>query len=99
MEPFERFKNLSTNGNIWIYILSLSKEGPLPKSKVRSLVFEKFGFLPARFITSQVLRKLENNSYINSQKFKGEKSYIITRKGSQELEKVKDLCQNILKKL
>ncbi len=60
MEPFERFKNLITNGNLWIYVLILAKDNHLPKSRVESLIFEKFGFLPNKLITQIVLKKLEN---------------------------------------
>ena len=99
MEPFERYKNSITNGNIWIYFLKLAKENPLPKDKAGSLVFEKFGFLPNKFISQRVLTKLERNGYLESKKFQGEKSYLITKKGQEELNKMKEFCQNLLQNL
>lgn len=99
MTPFERFKNSLTGSNLWIYILSLAKENHLPKSKVESLIFEKFGFLPGKITPQIVLRKLENSGYLQSKKFYGEKSYITTKKGKEELEKMKKFSNNLLKKL
>lgn len=98
MPPFERFKNLLTTGNIWIYILVLSKENPLPKNRVEGLIFEKFGFLPGKIITQVVLKKLENNDYIKSKKFQGEKSYIATEKGKKELQRMQNFYQNLIQK-
>ncbi len=99
MEPFERFKNSITNGNLWIYVLALAKENNLPKSKIESLVFEKFGFLPNKLITQIVLKKLENKNYIKKSKFHGEKSYLITDKGKKELQKLKDFYKEIIEKI
>jgi DNA-binding PadR family transcriptional regulator len=99
MEPFERFKNSSTNGNIWIYVLSLAEEKPLPKRKAESLIFEKFGFLPSKFTCQRVLGRLEKGKYIESRKYQGEKAYTITKKGRKELQKMKEFCQNLLQKL
>lgn len=99
MTPFERFKNSITFGNLWIYILALAKENHLLKSKVESLIFEKFGFLPNKITTQIVIKKLENKNYLKSEKFHGEKSFRITKKGEEELEKMKSLCQDLLKKI
>ena len=99
MEPLERFKNSTTNSNIWIYVLSLAKENPLPKNKAESLIFEKFGFLPSKFTCQRVLGRLEKSGYLERKKFQGEKSYIATKMGKKELEKMKNFCQSLLQKL
>lgn len=99
MTPLERFKNSITNGNLWIYILALAKENHLPKSKVESLIFEKFGFLPNKLTTKIVIKKLEQKKYIKPEKFHGEKSFRITKNGEIELEKMKSFCENLLKKI
>jgi DNA-binding PadR family transcriptional regulator len=99
MLPFQRFKNTITNGNIWIYVLALAKENPLPKRKTESLIFEKFGFLPGKIITQVVLRKLENGGYLKSKKFHGEKSYVITNKGIKELGEMKEFSQSLIRKI
>ncbi len=44
MAPFERFKKLNTEGNLWIYILVLGKEKEVPNDEVSRLIFEKFEF-------------------------------------------------------
>lgn len=99
MEPLERFQNSITNNNIWIYVLSLAIENPLPKNKAESLIFEKFGFLPNKFTCQRVLGKLEKGGYLERKKFQGEKSYVATKIGKKELEKMKISCQNLLQKL
>jgi len=99
MLPFQRFKNTITNGNLWIYILALAKENHLQKSKVESLIFEKFGFLPNKITVQIVLKKLENQEYLKKEKYHGEKSFRITKKGEEELKKMKDFSQDLLKKI
>ncbi len=93
MEPFERFKNSITNGNLWIYILALAKENHLPQNKVESLIFEKFGFLPNKITAKIVIKKLEKQGYIKPEKYRGEKSFRITQKGEAELNKMKEFSQ------
>jgi hypothetical protein len=53
MEPFERFKKLNTEGNLWIYVLSLGKE-VICDDEVGKLIFEKFGFLPGNILLKSV---------------------------------------------
>lgn len=99
MQPFERFKKTNTEGNLWIYILELGKEGETPDSDVTKLVFEKFGFLPGEMLTKSVLYKLRNNGFIKTEKFQGKKSFSTTEEGKKELEKMREFCQGILEKI
>jgi DNA-binding transcriptional regulator PaaX len=86
MEPFERFKKLNTEGNLWIYILSLGKELTCEED-VRKLIFERFGFLPGAILTKSVLFRLKRKGYIRSEKYKGKRAFVRTEKGEKELEK------------
>jgi len=99
MQPFERFKKSNTEGNLWIYILELGKEGETPDEEVTKLVFEKFGFLPGELITSSVLYKLRRGGFIKSEKFQGKKAFSTTEEGRRELEKMRGFCQGILEKI
>jgi DNA-binding PadR family transcriptional regulator len=99
MEPFERFKNLNTEGNLWIYILSLGKEEEICVEDVRRLIFEKFGFLPGNLLVKRVLFRLKNQGYIKSEKFMGKRAFKTTEKGIAELEKMKKFCQELLEKI
>ena len=99
MEPFERFKRLNTEGNLWIYILSLGKEEEICDKDVRRLIFEKFGFLPNVFLVKSVLYRLKRNEYIKIGKYKGERAYKTTEKGLRELEEMKRFCYKLLQKV
>ena len=99
MEPFERFKNLITEGNLWIYILTSGKEEEICVEDVRRLIFEKFGFLPGNLLVKRVLFRLKRQGYIKSEKYKGKRAYITTEKGITELEKMKNFCQGLLEKI
>ena len=68
MEPFERFKKLISLKNLWIYIISLAKEKEIPEKEVRSLIFEKFGFLPDSFTLKRVLFQLKRKQYLFREK-------------------------------
>ncbi len=98
MEPFERFKKLNTEGNLWIYILSLGREITC-EDEVRKLIFEKFGFLPGNILTKTVLYRLKRRGYIKPEKYKGKKAFIRTEKGEKELEKMKEFCKELLQKI
>jgi DNA-binding PadR family transcriptional regulator len=99
MEPFERFKNLNTEGNLWIYILSLGKEEEICDEEVRRLIFEKFGFLPGNLLLKTVLYRLRRQGYIKTEKYKGKRAYSTTDKGKRELEKMRNFCQELLEKI
>jgi len=99
MEPFKRFKNLNTEGNLWIYILCLGKEGEVCDEDVRKLIFEKFGFLPGNLLVSRVLYRLRKKGYIKAERYKGKKAYSTTEEGGKELEKTRAFCQELLQKI
>jgi len=99
MEPFERFKKLNTEGNLWIYILYLGREQEIPNDEVRRLIFEKFGFLPGNFLMRRVLYRLKNQGYISSERFMGKRAFKTTEKGIAELEKMKKFCQELLEEI
>jgi DNA-binding PadR family transcriptional regulator len=99
MEPFERLKKLNTEGNLWVYILSLGKQREIPNEEVERLVFEKFGFLPGKLLTARVLYRLLNQGYIQREKYKGKTAYKTTKKGLKELEKMKEFFEELLKKV
>jgi len=98
MEPFERFKKLSTEGNLWIYVLSLGKEIVCDED-VGKLIFEKFGFLPGNLLLKSVLFRLRKQGYIQTEKYKGKRAFVTTEKGKKELEKMKQFCRELLEKV
>jgi len=98
MQPFERFKKLNTEENLWFYVLSLGKEVTCDED-VRRLIFEKFEFLPSDLILKTVLFRLRRKNYISSEKYKGNRAYKTTEKGIAELEKTRDFYQELLQKI
>ncbi|UZE92986.1 MAG: PadR family transcriptional regulator [Candidatus Nealsonbacteria bacterium] len=99
MLPFERFKKSNTENNLWIYILTLGKEKEITNEEIRSLIFEKFGFLPGKLLTKRVLYLLRTQGYIKKERFKGKPAFSTTKKGIRELEKMKSFSQELLEKL
>lgn len=99
MEPFQRFKKLNEEGNLWIYILTLGKEGEVCDNEVRKLIFERFGFLPGNILVKTVLYRLRRDGYLQTNKFKGKKSFRTTEKGEKELEKAREFCKKLLEKI
>jgi len=98
MLPFERFKKLNTEGNLWVYILSLGKE-VVCDDEVRKLIFERFGFLAGNILLKRVLYRLRRQGYIKTEKYKGKKAYSTTDEGKKELEKMRNFCQELLQKI
>ena len=99
MLPFQRFKKLNTEGNLWIYILILGKEEEICDEDARRLIFEKFGFLPGNLLVKKVLYRLRRQGYIKTEKYKGKKAYSTTKEGIAELEKTRNFFQELLQKV
>jgi len=95
VEPFERFRQLNTKGNLWPYILSILKEKPTHAWQLQPLVEEKFGFKPGRITPYRVLYRLEETGFVKSQKKERRRVYQITEKGGEELRKVRDFYKKI----
>jgi DNA-binding PadR family transcriptional regulator len=99
MEPIKRFITSVTEGNLWIYILSLGKEQEVQESEVSRLIFEKFGFLPNDLMIKSVLFRLKNDGYVSREKLASKKAFKIAEKGSKELEAMKGFSSNLIQKL
>ncbi|MDD4358639.1 MAG: hypothetical protein PHY30_02370 [Candidatus Pacebacteria bacterium] len=97
--PFQRFKDSTKEKNLWIYILFLGKDQEVIKDKFKSLALEKFDFLPSFFRMQKVFYRLESEGYIEKKKFKGQKAYITTEKGKEELKKMISYTEEFLEKL
>lgn len=99
MTPFDRFKNLNTEGNLWIYVLVLGIKEEICDDDVRRLVFEKFGFLPGNILSKSVLYRLRRQGYIKTERYQGKRAYSTTGLGKKELEKIREFCQELLQKI
>jgi len=99
MKPFERFKKLNTEGNLWVYIMSTAKEKEICEDGIQRLIFEKFGFLPGSFLTRRVLYRLKREGYLSSERYKGKPAVLATEKGKEELEKMKNFSQKLIEEL
>lgn len=99
MTPFQRFKKLNTEGNLWIYVLSLGKENVVCDEDVRKLIFEKFGFLAGNLLLKSVLYRLRRQGYIKTERYKGKRAYETREEGLRELEKMRNFCQELLQKI
>lgn len=99
MQPFERFKKLNTEGNLWIYILSFGKEEEICDKDVRRLIFERFGFLPGNLLIKRVLFRLRRQGHIKTERYMGKRAFRTTKEGIMELEKMKEFCQELLEKI
>lgn len=99
MEPIKRFTNSVSEGNLWIYVLSLAKEVEIQEETISRLIFEKFGFLPNSLMITSVLFRLKKDGYISKEKLAGKKAYKTTEKGFKELDSMKSFCSNLIQKL
>ncbi len=99
MEPIKRFINSIQEGNLWIYILALGRDVEVKEEDVRSLVFERFGFLPSSLVLKRVLFRLKSEGYISGEKFAGKKAYKTNQKGIEQLEKMQSIVSETIEKL
>ncbi|MFA5746826.1 MAG: hypothetical protein WC926_01990 [Candidatus Paceibacterota bacterium] len=97
--PLERFKQSIAQDNLWIYVLALAAREEICDQDVPRLVFEKFGFLPAKLSVTLVLTHLKKGEYVRTDKREGKKSYIATDKGKNELEDLKNFLAETKEKI
>jgi DNA-binding PadR family transcriptional regulator len=102
---FRRLAQKLTVENLWLYVLSLLKEGPLYGYEVVKRIEERFGFKPGRVTCYIVLHKLQTEGLIASAASKADsrgpqrKYYTLTREGEKALETAKDFLLDLVSKL
>jgi len=102
---YERLVRKLTHENLWIYILTLLKDGPLYGYEVRRMIEERFGFRPGQATSYIVLYRLEKAGYIRvSRESKGSRGpsrryYAITQKGAEALDRARLFLSSMLDKL
>lgn len=99
MLPFERLENLNTKENLWIYILSLLKKGPVYAWEMQKEIEKNFGFKPGRITPYRALYRLEEDGFVKSVMEERRRMYKITAKGEEEVKKAKKFYRAMLEKL
>ena len=96
MLPLGRLQKSNTIENLWIYILSLLKEGEIYAWEIPAIIEKKFNFKPGRITPYRVLYRLEKQGFVKSKIEERRRVYQITEKGKNELEKAKNFYKKIL---
>lgn len=90
-KPVRRLKNLLTNGNLWLYLLSLiSREGELYAYGLDERIEKDFLFRPNKIMVYVVLYKLESEGLISSEFRERRKYYRLTKDGTSALESARE---------
>ncbi|MCL7395162.1 MAG: PadR family transcriptional regulator [Thaumarchaeota archaeon] len=98
---FQRLVRKLTKENLWLYILSLLKEGPLYGYEVEKMIEKRFGFRPGKVTCYVVIYMLQKEGLIAvSQTIPSDAGpprtyYKITKKGEELLEKAKEFLDNL----
>ncbi|MBI5158795.1 PadR family transcriptional regulator [Candidatus Micrarchaeota archaeon] len=97
--PVRRLERTLTQGNLWLYVLSLLKKNNEYAYTMQDKIEKKFGWKPGLILNYVVLYRLENERLITS-KFEGRrKYYALTGKGRKTLKEGKKLIAQTGKKL
>ena len=96
MTPLERLKKSNTKENLWIYILSVLKNGQNYAWDLPAIIEKQFGFRPGNITPYRVLYRLEEQGFVKSFLDERRRMYKITPTGEKELEKVKEYYKLIL---
>ncbi len=99
MLPFERLQKSNTKENLWVYILSLLKEGSIYGWEIPKLIEKKFNFKPGKITPYRVLYRLEKEGFVKSKMEERRRVYQITEKGEEELKKAKHFYQKVINTL
>ena len=102
---YRRLVRKLTVENLWLYVLSLLKEGPLYGYEVAKRIEERFGFKPGRVTCYIVLHKLQSEGLIASvgtgadSEGPQRKYYILTKEGEKALEIAKGFLKGLAERL
>ncbi len=99
MLPFERLQKSNTKENLWVYILSLLKEGSIYGWEIPKLIEKKFNFKPGKITPYRVLYRLEKEGFVKSKMEERRRVYQITEKGEEEFKKAKHFYQKVINTL
>lgn len=98
--PIKRLKNLLTNGNLWLYVLSLMKaKGELYAYSLDEQIEKEFFFRPNRIMVYIVLYKLEGEGLISSEYRDRRKYYKLTKEGNRTLEQAREYFKVLAERL
>lgn len=102
---YRRLVRKLTKENLWIYILSLLRDGPLYGYGLERMIEERFGFRPSRVTCYVVLYRLRKDGYVTvsqtvpSQEGPPRRYYQITDKGMQLLERAREFLEGLHSRL
>lgn len=102
---YRRLVRKLTVENLWIYVLSLLKDGPLYGYEVVKRIEERFGFKPGRVTCYIVLYKLQSEGLITSVDAQSSnagpqrKYYALTRDGEEALKRAKSFLKGLSERL
>lgn len=102
---YRRLVRKLTIENLWLYVLSLLREGPLYGYEIVKRIEERFGFKPGRVTCYIVLYKLQSEGLIASADLGADsrgpqrKYYVLTGDGERALEMARDFLRRLLERL
>jgi len=102
---YRRLIRKLTVENLWLYVLSLLKKGPLYGYEVVKRIEENFGFKPGRVTCYIVLYKLQSEGLITTKRISSSnpgpqrRYYVLTKKGERALERAKSFLKELSEKL
>lgn len=99
MLPFDHLQKTNTKDNLWIYILLLLRKKEVYGWELPAMIEAEYDFKPGKITPYRVLYRLEADGFVESKADQRRRVYKITRKGREELQRGKDLYQNILNKM
>jgi DNA-binding PadR family transcriptional regulator len=97
--PIKRLKRLNTKESLWIYAISLLKDGPRHAYALKKEIEEKFGFGTGNVTVYKVLYLLSRRGYVTKQKKDRKVIYSVTEKGIKALDEAKEFYKKQVDRL
>lgn len=101
-KPLKRLEKKTTIDNMWIYILSLLKDGPMYAYEIREKIRKRFDFNAGQVTAYVILYKLEKSGYVEAEwreKTRHRKYYRITGSGEKLLEDGIGFLENLIERI
>jgi DNA-binding PadR family transcriptional regulator len=96
MLPILRLEKSNTTENLWLYILALLDKQPLYGWEIPGIIEKEFGFRPGKITPYRVFYRLEAEGFAKSNTKERRRTYEITAKGREELEKARAFYKKTL---
>jgi DNA-binding PadR family transcriptional regulator len=92
---YERLVRKLTKENLWLYVISVLRSGPMYGYAIKKAISDKFKFNPSTITVYAVIYRMVGEGLLEKFSSGGTSYYRVTDKGIKVFEKARDFIKNM----